>query len=124
MLNLRLPKQYYLGNLPGRLIFLYVSATTVFGFIGLVCNVSTWFMMATSYFGFSLSIWIFYIFLSIGIFAIMVLYWMFIVASQVTVANEQFAKHNNPVYDELLAQRADIQLIKDNLGIKEKNEII
>lgn len=110
--NLKLPKQHYLGNLPGRCIFLYASAATLFGIIGLIMNASTWFMVATSYFGLSLSIWLLYTSLLIGIPTVVLLYWVFITPSQMSVGNEQACKHQNPVIsklDELLVRIGKIE---------------
>ena len=119
-MNLKLPKQYYLGNLPGRIIFLYASAATIFGILGLIMNSSTWFMVATSYFGINPPIWLFYLCLFTGIPLIAILWWTFVTSSQVTVSNEQGCKHSNPAYEEILALQADIKDIKEALGIKEK----
>ena len=119
--NLGLPRQRYLGNLPGRLLFLYASASTIFGIMGLVMNSSTWFMVAATYFGFSYPIWMFYLFLFTGIPTIAVLWWMFITSSQVSVGNEQACKHNNPAYEEVLNLKRDMRLVKKALGIKDED---
>ena len=119
--NLGLPRQRYLGNLPGRLLFLYASASTIFGILGLVMNSSTWFMVATTYFKLSFPIWVFYLFLFMGIPTIAVLWWMFVTSSQVTVSNEQSYKHNNPGYEEILKIRKDVKLVKRHLGIEDED---
>ena len=115
MINLILPKQYYLGNLPGRFIFLYGNAANVFGMMSLVFGSSTWFMVATSYFGIQFSILIFYALLMVGIPTVMVLYWMFVTPSQIGVANEQSYRHFNPAMDKLEEIIARLERIEKHL---------
>lgn len=112
MLNLPLPKQYYLGNLPGRIVFLYGNASTVLGMMGFIFGASSWFMLATNYFNIHPPIWLFYIFLFVSLVAIMFLYYMLVIPSVISFSNEQACKHQNPIYQ-------DLDLIKYKLGITE-----
>ncbi len=121
-MKLPLPKQYNLGNLPGRVLYLYGSAAGVIGMVSGLLSSGTFFMVVIAHFFPVFQIWQWYLVVAISYPVIMILCWMFLVPSSVAVGNEQGYRHDNPAMDKLISIEKRLEIIESRLSSYTNND--
>lgn len=113
---LPLPKQYYLGDGIGQALFLWNNSQ---GVMGIMYSVMGFINFYTLNIHGMIPFWIYVLSMVIVVLIFMIGIFIMVTPSQISFANKQAGKHNNPVIEKQLEHDVKLDLIMNKLGITE-----